>query len=412
MQQKRVCKNCGLPEWYITYYGKLKIDEGGKCNFCNHYERFPNAYKIDYKSGKEKFNALVEKYRGKEEYDCIVLFSGGKDSCYSAYLAAKEYGLKTLALTLDTGFFDEATKRNIQVVTEQLGIEHRYLDADLNVIKEVYRNRLRNYGRFCGCVPLCILYAAPVIYQTKAPIVLFSGSFGQTIGNAESNSLIDRLSRASEILLKMKVSNGGITPISFAMKEMYEIMLLDIVVGDLSQNALEEMRKIFGYVNSLINQSEAQFVSPSSYFEWDIEKIFEAIEEYGWISPKDKGKYGHTSCIMEPIKGYLAYKQELINFDVIENAALVRMKVINHDEFINELECAGYIDKEPGILADFLKFINMTREELYDIISRKLVCRDGLPQINRKAIELLSISKSPEELTEDLYRVLKTKVTI
>ena len=40
---------------------------------------------IDWAVRRDEFRALVETYRGKYAYDCIVPFSGGKDSTFTLY---------------------------------------------------------------------------------------------------------------------------------------------------------------------------------------------------------------------------------------------------------------------------------------------------------------------------------------
>ena len=55
--------------------------------------------KIDYKSREKKLLKLLEKYRGKGKYDCIVPGSGGKDSCYAAHILKYKYGMNPLTVT-------------------------------------------------------------------------------------------------------------------------------------------------------------------------------------------------------------------------------------------------------------------------------------------------------------------------
>ena len=47
------------------------------------------------------------------EHDCVVLFSGGKDSTYMLYQLVA-LGLKPLTFTLDNGFISDGAKDNIR----------------------------------------------------------------------------------------------------------------------------------------------------------------------------------------------------------------------------------------------------------------------------------------------------------
>ena len=55
--------------------------------------------KINYKLREKKLLRLLEKFRGKGDYDCIVPGSGGKDSCYAAHILKFKYGMNPLTVT-------------------------------------------------------------------------------------------------------------------------------------------------------------------------------------------------------------------------------------------------------------------------------------------------------------------------
>ena len=91
------CKNCNLPETHET----ITFDNERVCNICNG-QKVRNS--LDWESKKLELDALVEEYKGKYDYDCIVPFSGGKDSTWTLYYLVKEYGLKPLVVRYDHGF--------------------------------------------------------------------------------------------------------------------------------------------------------------------------------------------------------------------------------------------------------------------------------------------------------------------
>ena len=57
------------------------IDENNICNACNYHEM---KKKIDWEERERKLLEILDFYRGKNEYDCVVPGSGGKDSGYAA----------------------------------------------------------------------------------------------------------------------------------------------------------------------------------------------------------------------------------------------------------------------------------------------------------------------------------------
>jgi hypothetical protein len=118
------CTNCVLPETmpFIAFNNK------GVCNYCLNY-------KIRNKPRpKEELFQLVEPYRrpGKE-LDCIIPFSGGRDSCYGLHLAVKELGMKPITYTYDWGMVTDLGRRNISQLCGDMGVENIIVAADISL---------------------------------------------------------------------------------------------------------------------------------------------------------------------------------------------------------------------------------------------------------------------------------------
>ena len=73
----RHCVKCGLPETYET----IEFDDQHVCNICRQHKY--KKEEIDWASRKGMLDDLIEEHRGKYDYDCIVPFSGGKDSTFT-----------------------------------------------------------------------------------------------------------------------------------------------------------------------------------------------------------------------------------------------------------------------------------------------------------------------------------------
>jgi hypothetical protein len=66
----------------------------------------------------------LEKGRGRGDYDCGVLCSGGVDSTAALWLMVRRYGARPLALTLDHGLVSEGALANLHRAAELLEIDH------------------------------------------------------------------------------------------------------------------------------------------------------------------------------------------------------------------------------------------------------------------------------------------------
>lgn len=116
------CTRCILPETMPYIY----FDDKGVCNYCNNY-KLRNIPKP-----KEELFELVEPYRKKEGLDCIVPFSGGRDSCYGLHLIVEELKMKPVTYTYDWGMVTDLGRRNISRMCSQLGVENIIIAADIS----------------------------------------------------------------------------------------------------------------------------------------------------------------------------------------------------------------------------------------------------------------------------------------
>jgi len=117
-----------LPE---TFPG-ISYDEDGVCNYCREYVR------AEVK-GEAALVKLLDEHRGKgREYDCIVPISGGRDSAYVLHQMVRKYGMRTLALTVDSGAIMPEGYRNIDYIVKALGVDHVWLkdERHIEVVKK------------------------------------------------------------------------------------------------------------------------------------------------------------------------------------------------------------------------------------------------------------------------------------
>lgn len=116
------CTKCILPSTmpYISFDGE------GVCNYCNNYKPRNKP-----KPKKELFD-LVEDYRREHGADCIVPFSGGRDSCYGLHLIVHELKMKPITYTYDWGMVTDLGRRNISRMCEKLNVENIIVADDIS----------------------------------------------------------------------------------------------------------------------------------------------------------------------------------------------------------------------------------------------------------------------------------------
>lgn len=145
----RRCTKCILPETmpFISY------DAEGVCNYCRNY-KLRNIPKP-----KEELFDLVEPYRRKVGNDCIVPFSGGRDSCYGLHLVVNELKMKPLTYTYDWGMVTDLGRRNISRMCADLGVENIIVADDITQKRKYIEKNLRAWLKYPHLGMISILTA-------------------------------------------------------------------------------------------------------------------------------------------------------------------------------------------------------------------------------------------------------------
>lgn len=117
----RRCTRCILPETMPF----IRFDDEGVCNYCHNYKPRNRP------KPKEELFKLVEPYRREHGPDCIVPFSGGRDSCYGLHLIVNELKMKPITYTYDWGMVTDLGRRNISRMCFELGVENIIVADDI-----------------------------------------------------------------------------------------------------------------------------------------------------------------------------------------------------------------------------------------------------------------------------------------
>lgn len=145
VQLKR-CTKCLLPET-MTY---ICFDKHGVCNYCRNYK------KIRIK-GEDALKKIVEKYRRNDgEPDCIVAFSGGRDSSYGLHYVKNILGMNPVAYTYDWGMLTDLGRRNQARLCGKMGIENIIISADIRKKRLNIRKNIEAWLKspMLGMIPL------------------------------------------------------------------------------------------------------------------------------------------------------------------------------------------------------------------------------------------------------------------
>jgi hypothetical protein len=117
----RRCSRCILPHTMPF----ISFDQEGVCNYCRHYRSRNNP------RPKDELFGLVEPYRRATGTECIVPFSGGRDSCYGLHLIVNELKMRPVTYTYDWGMVTDLGRRNISRMCGELGVQNIIVAEDI-----------------------------------------------------------------------------------------------------------------------------------------------------------------------------------------------------------------------------------------------------------------------------------------
>lgn len=126
---------------------EIEFYDDGRCNFCKNYDEHITRDLHDDAEGAAQLATMLEeiKRRGKgKQYDCLIGLSGGVDSSYVAYLVARKYGLRTLAVHLDNGWNSEPSVANIEKLVKTLEIDLYTHVLDWNEFRDIQVSFLKS----------------------------------------------------------------------------------------------------------------------------------------------------------------------------------------------------------------------------------------------------------------------------
>lgn len=307
------CEKCLLDENIPS----VRISANGLCNYCN----APKTVRQDYYEESDEFPAFLEKYRHKR-YQVIMAYSGGKDSSYTLKHIREKYNASVLAVTFNNGFLSNDCMKNINAVTDNLGVDSiivKYPEKKLiKAFKAIEdgsalpRKSLEKASSICN---LCIMFVKNMIYYEAIirdiPIICF----GWTPGQVE----------ITKPLLKL------------------DYRMIAKVFNNIKSAVVNELGEDYGrYFLSEEFMKENQERMPYLYYpfvrnEYVEKNIYDEIKQVGWEPPRNTD--GNSSnCLLNSYANQRHLERYGFHPYAFEISSIVRNGCITREEGIGKLE--------------------------------------------------------------------------
>jgi len=336
----------------------IEFDKSGVCSICRENEK---EKKINWEERQRILREIFAKYkkRAKErnnKYDCLVGYSGGKDTTYTLWATVKKYGMKPLVLTFDHGFpLSPEAEWNLMEIPKKLDCDHIRFTLGNGLRNALCRKGSEINGDFCwhchngvGALP------ARISLQWDIPLQIWGEPSAkyQTFGAYKYEDLEEQDKEHFK-----KVFQAGITP---------EIIKPDNY----------ELRDLLP-----MSWPESEFPLKAIYlgnFEpWGQREHVEIItKELGWKHFKTEGTYvdwDKVDCPFEPVRDWQKFMKRGFGRTTFQASKDIREGRLSRDEALKLIE--KYDGKRPKALDNFLREVGMTEKEFNELTLKHKVLK-------------------------------------
>ena len=136
----KICKKCIM----LDTRPRLRFDNNGVCAACEWSEI--KKTQINWTERHKELENLCDQIRGKQQYDCIVPASGGKDSTYVADKMKNEFGLNVLTVTITPPLETELIQNNMKRFLEY-GYDNIRVTPNPMIAREINKFGFIEQGR-------------------------------------------------------------------------------------------------------------------------------------------------------------------------------------------------------------------------------------------------------------------------
>ena len=277
----RLCPRCGL----ASNVPGIRFDAEGVCNLCRAYDEHTEQARR-YFSGPDELGAILRDASARRtgRYDCLMLYSGGKDSTYALYQLV-DMGLKVLVFSFDNGYISDGAKANVHRVVADLGVDLHWARTD--AMNAIFADSLARHSNVCnGCFKAIYTLAVTLARREGIRAVVTGLSRGQFFDT-----------RISDLFRNRIFEPDAIDATIIEARKAYHRMD-DAVARCLDVSAFRD-DTVF---------DEVRFVDFYRYCDVPLDEVLAFLERRAsWVRPADTGR--STNCLINEV-GIYVHKKE------------------------------------------------------------------------------------------------------
>lgn len=323
---KEFCKQCLLPTDYLN----IKIDKNGVCQHCRNFK--PTPFK-----GAEKLKEVIQEPLGRNnssKYDCVVGFSGGRDSTYLLWYVVKVLKLKPLAVFSDDLFIPDIALENIKTTCWVLDVELRAIKHDN--LKRCIKHHLKSWIK--RPVPESLMFinvGERIGYETLVELEAVKEGVKLIFGGRTPIQSTEKYKTAL-----MKINNSG-GKLSWILGYMKQVLLNPyLAFNPFALKTQYREFRVTRWKEKLIKKNNLTIIHPFyDYIHWkeaDVERVL--FEELHWKMPGGRSNSARFGCEVDTLRQYLFYRTLGYNDTNVDLSYLIRDGQLTRDEAKETLE--------------------------------------------------------------------------
>lgn len=290
------CSKCILPNTHPFIY----FDKNGVCNFCLNYKT---------KKLKPKKNLVrkVEKYNSQfGGHSILCALSGGRDSSYAAHLLVNDMNIKPITYTYDWGLNTDIARRNVSIISGELGLENILISADLRKKREnVKKNILAWLSKpHLGIVPLFM--AGDKQFISNANILKKELNIKLEIFATNSFETTQFKEEFCGFELWDKDNSHNPTKMKFSSQLKMVYFYLTQFISNRKYINISLLDTFLGFLDYY--HFSPNIIEIYNYYDWDEEKINNTlINKYGWETANDTTSTWRIGDGTQPFYNFIYY---------------------------------------------------------------------------------------------------------
>lgn len=340
----RYCTKCVLPDSHES----IKFDENGVCNICR--QAAIKHTQINWAVRKTMLENIVDRYRGSGEYDCIVPFSGGKDSTFQLWYVVRELGLKPLVVRYNHWGYRPLVSENNLRTFKKLNVDVLEFTSKWDVVKKLMLKSLEQTGDFCWhCHTGVFAHTMQIAVKFNIPLVIWGESSSEYRSYHTAEELEELDERAFNEMINLGINAD----------KMYELLDGEVSKRDLMAFKFPTKKEL--------NKLGAKAIYLGNYVKWHTKNQVEIIKkELGWQGQDVEGippiyDYEKIECRWQGIRDYCKYIKR--GHGRTNHLACIDIRNGEMDRELGLSLSLQYDGRRPASLDDFLAILNITEDE-------------------------------------------------